>query len=58
LQGPHHSAQKSSRTGLSDLRTSCVKVASVVCTMLLGDAADAVPGSEDVFGLLTRFNLR
>src|SRR6202012_2819409 len=33
LQGPHHSAQKSSSTGLSDLSTSWVKVASVVCTM-------------------------
>src|SRR6185312_2421453 len=43
LQGPHHSAQKSRSTGLSDLRTSWAKVASLVCTM---------------FGLLTRFNLR
>src|SRR6186713_3587977 len=33
LQGPHHSAQKSRRTGLSDLRTSWLNVASVVCTM-------------------------
>src|SRR5579863_4217590 len=33
LQGPHHSAQKSSNTGLSDLRTSWLNVASVVCTM-------------------------
>src|ERR1700691_665544 len=33
LQGPHHSAQKSSNTGLSDFRTSWLKVASVVCTM-------------------------
>ena len=40
LHGPHHSAQKSSSTGLSDFRTSCEKVASVVCTMC---------------GLLTRF---
>src|SRR6516162_4897663 len=43
LQGPHHSAQKSSSTGCSDLRTSCANVASVVCTMC---------------ELLTRFNLR
>src|SRR6185312_13386373 len=43
LQGPHHSAQKSRSTGLSDLRTSWAKVASLVCTMC---------------GLLTRFNLR
>src|ERR1700733_12153251 len=33
LQGPHHSAQKSSNTGLSDLSTSWLKVASLVCTM-------------------------
>src|SRR5262249_15125530 len=43
LHGPHHSAQKSSNTGLSDFRTSWENVASVVCTMC---------------GLLTRFNLR
>src|ERR1043166_4809178 len=43
LHGPHHSAQKSSSTGLSDFRTSWENVASVVCTMC---------------GLLTRFNLR
>jgi hypothetical protein len=30
LQGPHHSAQKSSRTGLSDFSTSWLNVASVV----------------------------
>src|SRR5688572_6457527 len=34
LQGPHHSAQKSSRTGVSDLRTSVSNVASVVWTIL------------------------
>src|SRR4029078_6003886 len=33
LQGPHHSAQKSRRTGLSDLSTSWLNVASVVWTM-------------------------
>src|SRR5262245_7873439 len=43
LQGPNHSAQKSSSTGFSDFRTSWVNVASVVCT---------------ICGLLTRFNLR
>src|SRR6185437_10527760 len=43
LQGPHHSAQKSRSTGLSDLRTSWAKVESLVCTMC---------------GLLTRLNLR
>src|SRR4051812_31632672 len=43
LQGPHHSAQKSSSTGFSDFRTSWENVASVVCT---------------ICGLLTRFNLR
>ena len=26
LQGPHHSAQKSSSTGLSDFRTSCFEI--------------------------------
>jgi hypothetical protein len=30
LQGPHHSAQKSTNTGLSDCRTSAVKSLSVV----------------------------
>src|SRR5690606_41000842 len=29
LQGPHHSAQKSTSTGLSDFRTSCSKLLSV-----------------------------
>jgi hypothetical protein len=31
LQGPHHSAQKSRRTGLSAFRTSCSKDASLTC---------------------------
>ena len=35
LQGPHHSAQKSRRTGVAELRTSCSKVLSVVWMMLL-----------------------
>src|SRR5580704_18894034 len=34
LQGPHHSAQKSSKTGLSDLSTSLSNVASLVWTIL------------------------
>jgi hypothetical protein len=34
LQGPHHSAQKSSNTGLSDFRTSLSNVASLVWTIL------------------------
>src|SRR5579885_689253 len=29
LQGPHHGAQKSTSTGMSALRTTCSKVASV-----------------------------
>src|SRR5664279_6404122 len=33
LQGPHHSAQKSTRTGLPDCRTSLSKVASETCLM-------------------------
>jgi hypothetical protein len=31
LQGPHHSAQKSTTTGWLDWSTSASKVASVVC---------------------------
>src|SRR3954447_25292866 len=34
LQGPHHSAQKSTRTGLSLPSTSSAKVASVTVTVL------------------------
>ena len=30
-QGPHHSAQKSTRTGTPDFSTSCSKSASLVC---------------------------
>src|SRR5690348_3551693 len=33
LHGPHHSAQKSSSTGLSDLTTSCSNDASLICLM-------------------------
>ena len=32
--GPHHSAQKSTRTGLSDLRTCASNSASVTAAML------------------------
>src|SRR5881409_2915819 len=32
--GPHHSAQKSTSTGLSDLRTSTSKLSSVTAAML------------------------
>src|SRR5437868_10670095 len=35
-QGPHHSAQKSTRTGVSDFRTSCSKEASVALTVIVG----------------------
>src|SRR5215475_2864095 len=34
LQGPHHSAQKSTSTGVSDFRTSCSKEASVALTVM------------------------
>src|SRR6202023_3889455 len=43
LQGPHHSAQKSNRTGLSDLRTSLSNVASLVWTILGLLTADIPP---------------
>src|SRR5215475_10658662 len=33
-QGPHHSAQKSTSTGVSDFRTSCSKEASVALTVI------------------------
>lgn len=36
LQGPHHAAQKSTRTGLSACSTSWSKLASVVLIMLMG----------------------
>src|SRR5215211_1230575 len=35
-QGPHHSAQKSTRTGVSDFKTSCSKEASVALTVMVG----------------------
>src|SRR4029450_3498134 len=34
LQGPHHSAQKSTRTGFDDLRTSWSKVLSDTCLII------------------------
>src|SRR5215813_13720638 len=34
-QGPHHSAQKSTSTGVSDFRTSCSKEASVALTVIV-----------------------
>src|SRR5438477_11659535 len=37
LQGPHHSAQKSTSTGVSDLSTSCSKLASVKVTIFAAD---------------------
>ena len=41
LQGPHQVAQKSTSTGLSDLRTSVSKEASVTATVAMGRS----PGS-------------
>src|ERR1700712_6152063 len=35
LQGPHHSAQKSTNTGLSDLSTSSSKFASVISKAMI-----------------------
>src|SRR5210317_526179 len=35
LHGPHHSAQKSTTTGTSDLMTSASKVASVTATVAI-----------------------
>ncbi len=35
-QGPHQSAQKSTMTGLSDCRTSAVKLASVTLMVAMG----------------------
>src|ERR1700693_2617607 len=43
LQGQHHSAQKSSKTGVSDLRTSLSNVASLVWTILGLLTADIPP---------------
>jgi hypothetical protein len=35
LQGPHHAAQKSTITGLSDFNTTSSKVASVIANAML-----------------------
>src|SRR4051812_4582727 len=35
-QGPHHSAQKSTRTGLSEPSTSCWKLSSVTVLVVIG----------------------
>src|SRR5512145_2015002 len=35
-QGPHHTAQKSMRTGMADCSTSCAKLASVISTGFIG----------------------
>src|SRR5690606_28907990 len=35
LQGPHHSAQKSTRTGVEDFRTSASKLSSVTLTVAM-----------------------
>src|SRR3546814_5686317 len=35
LQGPHHSAQKSTRTGPEAFKTSCSKVPSLVALVLM-----------------------
>src|SRR6478735_6405903 len=48
LHGPHHSAQKSTRTGLSDLRTCASNSASVTDSMLLTE----VSLSDEVSGKL------
>src|SRR6185503_4496130 len=37
LQGPHHSAQKSTRTGVVDFKTSSSKLAAVRVTILFAD---------------------
>ena len=36
LQGPHHSAQKSTSTGVDDFRTSASKLSSVTFTVAMG----------------------
>src|SRR5271167_2107894 len=51
LQGPHHSAQKSSNTGLSALITSLSNVASLVWTILGLLTAD-LPPFGDSYGAL------
>src|SRR5947209_11420591 len=47
LQGPHHTAQKSTNTGWSAFKTSCSKLASVAstiaCTAMRGSPFVLVP---------------
>src|SRR6202142_4610655 len=50
LQGPHHSAQKSSSTGRSDFSTSLSNVASLVWTILELLTAGAPP-LGDFYGI-------
>src|SRR3954470_16988192 len=49
LHGPHHSAQKSTRTGLSLPRTSLAKLASVTVTVFL-PAMDVAPSRGGWWG--------
>jgi hypothetical protein len=51
LQGPHHSAQKSSKTGLSDFKTSLSNVASLVWTMA-GLLTAGIPPFGDAFEVI------
>src|SRR6185437_11358657 len=47
LHGPHHSAQKSSNTGVSDFSTSVSKSASltwVMCSLMVGPATGMMIG--------------
>src|SRR6202023_3093632 len=53
LQGPHHSAQKSSNTGFSDLSTSLSNVASLVWT-ILGLLTGEIPPFGDSFEVFLR----
>src|SRR5687768_7969684 len=48
LHGPHHSAQKSTRTGLSLCRTSAVKSASVVVFVAVPIGCSSGVGCRDV----------
>src|SRR3546814_10845784 len=49
LQGPHHSAQKSTRTGPAAFKTSCSKVPSLVALVLMETypCEDDAPRSEE-----------
>src|SRR5450830_2019002 len=56
LQGPHHSAQKSTRTGLSDFNTSASKEASEICLifslMVFLDLRDIYKWSNSAVGIV------